>query len=93
MMELEPVRKQTKKALEAFEKLKKEFKKCVHRLAKELDKEDLPSNVKDAVLLGTIEETLHGILRYIDRIDRRVVPVMLDNMHREFRREDETGYG
>jgi hypothetical protein len=93
MMELEPVRKQTKKALEAFERLKKEFKKCIHRLARELDKEDLPPNIKDAVLLGTIEETLHGILKYIDRIDRRVVPVMLDNMHREFRREDEIGYG
>jgi hypothetical protein len=94
-LELEPARKQTRKALEAFERLKKEFRRCIHRLARELDKENLPASVKDAVLIGAIEETLHSVLRYIDRIDRRVVPVMLDDMRREFvcGRNGEFGYG
>jgi len=93
--QIEPVRKGTEKAIEALEKLRKEFRKCVRRLAEELDKEKMPTEVKDAVLLGTVESTLHGLLEDIEKLDNRIVPMMLDDMRREFvhGRGKEVGYG
>jgi transcription initiation factor TFIIIB Brf1 subunit/transcription initiation factor TFIIB len=95
MMQLEPVRKGTRKALEALDKLREEFKRCVRRLARELDKEKMPTEAKDAVLLGTVESTLHGLIQDIEKFDSRLVSTMLDDMRREFvlSRGKEIGYG
>jgi hypothetical protein len=94
-LDIEPVRKGTRKALEALDKLGEEFKRCVRRLAKELDKEKMSAEVKDAVLLGTVESTLHGLLQDIEKFDSRLVSTMLDDMRREFvhGRGKEVGYG
>jgi hypothetical protein len=94
-MQIEPVRRGTKKALEALERLRGEFKRCIRRLAKELDREKMATEVRDAVLLGTVESTLHGLLQDIEKFDSRLVSTMLDDMRREFvhSRGKEVGYG